>query len=130
MNYALMSSGLMALLLIALSFNVSLTRARTQRGYGNEPDPTAWLTKAVRAQGNAAEYIPLFLVLILILEVEGSANWADWVYIATCATRYAHAAGMLMSSDLNKPHPVRVLGSAGTYVCGFILAGLVIYGAL
>jgi uncharacterized membrane protein YecN with MAPEG domain len=129
MNIALLTSGLLALLFFILSFLVSLTRGRAQRGFGNEADSTAWLSKVVRAQGNAAEYIPLFIVLMLILELEGSPNWADWVYIAACAVRYCHAAGMLLSPDLNTANPLRFIGSLGTYLCGFLLAGLVVYAA-
>jgi len=130
MNIALFSSGLLALLLFALSLMVSLTRAKTKRGVGYDADSTAWLTKVVRAQGNAAEYVPLFIILMLILELEGSPNWADWVYIATVAVRYSHAAGMLLSKNLDNPHPLRFIGSLGTYACGFILSVLVIIAAI
>ena len=130
MNYALMSSGLMALLLFALSFMVSMTRAREKRLYGSEEDPGSWLTKIVRAQGNATEYIPILLILMLLLEMEGTANWADYVYLAACASRYFHAGGMLLSKSLNEPHPLRFIGSLGTYICGFVLTALLIQAAL
>ena len=68
----LLSMGLLALLLFALSFAVSMTRLRTQRGFGNDPDPSAWLTKIVRAQGNAAEYNPILIALILVLATMGN----------------------------------------------------------
>ncbi len=129
MNIALYSSGLLALLLFALSLMVSLMRAKTQRGVGYDPDPTAWLTKVVRAQGNAAEYVPLFIILMLILEIEGTPNWADWVYIAICVARYSHAAGMLLSKNLDNPHPLRFIGALGTYACGFTLSVLVLIAA-
>jgi uncharacterized membrane protein YecN with MAPEG domain len=116
MNIALLSSGLLALLLFLLSFLVSMTRSRAQRGFGHEADATAWLSKVVRAQGNAAEYIPALIVLMWILELEGSPNWADWVFVATCVVRYCHAAGMLLSADLNKANPLRFIGSLGTYL--------------
>jgi len=130
MNIALFSSGLLALLLFTLSFMVSLTRAKTQRLYGSDPDSTAWLTRVVRAQGNATEYVPVFIILMLILELEGSPNWADWVYLATCVVRYSHAAGMLLSKNLDNPHPLRFIGALGTYACGFILSVLVIIAAI
>ena len=129
MNTAILCAGLLALLLMALSLTVSLTRLKESRGFG-VGDSKAWISRATRAQGNAAEYIPLFILLILILEQEGSPNWADWVYVAAVLVRVSHAAGMLMSSDLDKVHPLRLIGSAGTYACGFILSLLVIQGAL
>ena len=130
MNMAMMSSGFIGVLLFVLSLNVSLTRARMSRGFGMESDTGAWLTKSVRAQANAAEYAAILIALILVLEWEGAPYWVDRVYIAAAASRYAHAAGMLLSKDLNKPHPLRFIGSLGTYICGFILGGTVIYSAL
>ncbi|HJO11523.1 MAG: MAPEG family protein [Gammaproteobacteria bacterium] len=126
MNVAMMSGGLLGVLLFALSLNVSLTRTRMKRGFGMEADTSHWLTKSVRAQANAAEYTAIFIGLMLILEFEGSPNYADQVYIAVIVSRYLHAAGMLLSKDLQQPHPLRFIGSLGTYICGFILCGTVI----
>ncbi len=130
MNIALLSCGLLALLLISLSLLVSLSRRRLGQGYGPGADGGSWLSKVVRAQGNAAEYIPLFIVLMLLLDVEGGPNWADWVYMGAVASRYSHAAGILLSSDINRPHVLRVLGSLGTYGCGFALGILVVMAAI
>ncbi|MEQ8953553.1 MAG: MAPEG family protein [Gammaproteobacteria bacterium] len=130
MNIAYLSCALLALLLFSLSLTVSMTRLRQQRGYGNEPDPTNWLTKIVRAQANASEYVPTLIALIIILELMGSPGWTSWVMLLAVASRYLHAAGMLLSPDLSNPHPLRFIGSAGTYTCGFLLTIQVIYGAL
>ncbi|PCJ23716.1 MAG: hypothetical protein COA96_11230 [SAR86 cluster bacterium] len=130
MNIALVSGGLLAFLLFALSFAVSITRLRTDRGFGNDQDPTNWLAKMVRTQGNAAEYIPVFIILMFILEAEGTPEWVDWVYIMAVVSRYSHAAGMLMSKNLDKASTLRFVGSAGTYICGFVFATQVILRAL
>lgn len=129
MNIAYLCSGLLAALLIALSIGVSLTRLKQQRGYGIDTS-SQWLTKVVRAQGNAAEYVPILVILILFHETEGASYWMDWVYIGAAVSRYSHAAGMLLSSDLNQPHPLRFVGSLGTYVTGAILSAMLILLAL
>ncbi len=120
-------SALLVFLLFGLSLMVSLTRLRLDRGYGNEPDPSQWLTKVVRAQGNAIEYIPILVILMITLDIEGTRNWADYVYMTVCFARYSHAAGMLMSPSLDKGHPLRFIGSVLTYVCGFTLGALLIF---
>jgi len=116
---------LLGVLYFALSFGVSLTRAKQERGFGHDQDATAWLSKIVRAQGNAAEYIPIFILLIFIAGNEGASDWADQTYIAATASRYFHAIGMLTSKDLNKPNPFRFIGSLGTYLSGFALCVLI-----
>jgi uncharacterized membrane protein YecN with MAPEG domain len=130
MNVAMISSGMLGILLFLLSLNVSLTRFKMKRGFGMASDSANWLTKSVRAQANAAEYAAIFIALTLVLEMEGSPNWVDNAYIAAAVSRYLHAAGMLLSKNLNQPHPLRFIGSLGTYFCGFILSGTVIFYAL
>ena len=53
------------LLYFALALNVSLTRQRTKTGIGTGSDLSGPLNKAVRAHGNAAEYVPVFVTLFL-----------------------------------------------------------------
>lgn len=127
MNIAFLCAGLLSALLVLLSIAVSLTRLRQQRGFGMEADSTRWMAKIGRAQGNASEYIPLLVVLIFFLELEGAPFWMNWVYGAAVVVRYCHALGMLLSRDLNQPHPLRFIGSLGTYVVGALLSGMVIF---
>jgi len=129
MNIALLNCGLLGLLLICLSFTVSMARLKAQTGFGFGEDSKSFLSKAIRAQGNAAEYVPAFIVLILILSLYGAPGWANWLFFAATLSRYLHAAGMLMSSNLNNPQALRFIGSVGTYLCGFLLSGLVIAAA-
>ena len=130
MNIAYVCCGILAVLYFALAFNVSVARVRSQRGYGNDADSTAWLTKAVRAHGNAAEYIPILMLLIIIAESSNKPDWADYLYFATIAVRVSHAAGMLLSPDINKAHPLRFIGVLGTYLCGLALAGMAFWAAM
>ncbi len=65
-------AGLLGLLFFWLSLRVSLIRMK-----GPAPDEQAAqeLRRAVRAQGNASEYIPLGLILLLVLEFQSAPGW-------------------------------------------------------
>ncbi len=72
MPYSAYIAGILALLLIALSLNVSRLRMRHQIAFGD--DGQADLTKAVRAHGNSLEQSLLFIVLLYLAEATGQAN--------------------------------------------------------
>jgi hypothetical protein len=65
--------SLSALLIVILSLNVIKLRQRhrVRLGDGGHDD----LQAAIRAQGNAVEYIPVTLILLLLLELSGG-HWA------------------------------------------------------
>src|SRR5262245_34988617 len=120
----LVCSGILVILFAFLSLQVSMTRGRTQTGIGPGDDPSGPLSKAVRAQGNAAEYIPLFVALFLYFMTSVAGAWITWVVVIVTICRVRHAAGMLMTRSFNaKPHPLRAIGALGTYV-GAIALGI------
>ncbi len=87
-------AGILALLIAWLSFNViKLRRANKVRlGDGGVPE----LQNAIRAQGNAAEYIPISLILLVLLELSSANLWT--VHLAGVALiigRIIHAKGLL-----------------------------------
>jgi uncharacterized membrane protein YecN with MAPEG domain len=75
----------------------------------------------VRAHGNATEYSPMLAVLILLLGGHNPATWVLWVMGIVTASRYLHAAGMIVSPTLAQPHPLRFVGALGTYLGGLVL---------
>ena len=78
--------------------------------------------KAVRAHGNAAEYVPIFVALFLYFLLSGAGGWIEWVAIIVTASRVLHALGMLMTQSFNRPpHALRAVGALGTYVGGLML---------
>ena len=113
--------ALMGILLFLLGANV--TRNRILRGGGNQAptDPTDRLLIAVRAHGNAAEYIPTMIVLLLVCSALSDSWLVDALAIAALTTRSAHAIGMLTAKSLGTPGPLRNLGAVGTYVVGVAL---------
>ena len=87
-------ASLLALLIIWLSVRViKLRRAKKVRlGDGGEPE----LHIAIRAQGNAIEYVPISLILLVLLELSGAhAALVHSGGIAVLAGRLLHARGLL-----------------------------------
>ncbi len=108
-------AALLALLIVWLSLGViNLRRAKkVSLGDGGEPE----LQTAIRAQGNATEYIPISLILLALLELSG-AHMAivHFCGSAILAGRLLHAKGLL-ADNLR----YRVLGMQVTI---FTLVGL------
>ena len=122
MATAMLCTGLLGLLVFGLGFAVSMTRAKTETIIGTNSDPTDRLYKMVRAHGNATEYAPILAVLMVVVAMAGEpATWVVWMMIAVTAFRYVHAAGMIAFPTLDKPNPLRFIGSVGTYVGGLAL---------
>ena len=126
MNIAIICTALLALLVFGLGLAVSLTRNSTETVIGYKDDPADSLYKMVRAHANACEYVPTLAVLILLVAARDPAPWVVWTIIAATVLRYVHAAGMILSPTLAKPHPLRFVGALGTYVAGFLLIAAVV----
>jgi uncharacterized membrane protein YecN with MAPEG domain len=113
-------AGLAGVMLVALSMNV--VRLRLQRkvalGDGGVPD----LQQAIRVQANFAEYVPLALLLIGLLEMAGEASWVvNMLGIVLILARLAHAVGLMRTGG---PSPLRVVGTSGTH--GVILVSAIL----
>jgi uncharacterized membrane protein YecN with MAPEG domain len=121
MTTSLVCVALLGLLLFALGFAVSMTRGRTATNIGSSGNPADFLHKIVRAHGNASEYVAMLAVLILVVGMREPSTWASWSMIGATASRYVHAAGMILSPTLDKPQPLRFVGALGTYVFGLSL---------
>ena len=89
--------ALLALLGVFLAIYVSNHRRRTHTGLGDGGD--AGLQRAVRMFGNFAEYAPLALILIGLLEMNGGSRTMLHVYGAAIVVgRLAHAWGLSTSA--------------------------------
>jgi uncharacterized membrane protein YecN with MAPEG domain len=114
--------ALMGILLFLLGANV--TRHRAQRGAtGNQmpTDPADRMFIAQRAHGNAAEYVPTLIVLIIVCSTLTDGWWLDTLAITAAAARITHAVGMLTSKSLASHGPVRDSGAMFTYLSGVAL---------
>lgn len=111
---------MLALLIVWLSLRViKLRRTKKIRlGDGGEPE----LPTAIRAQGNATEYIPISLILLVLLELNGAhMALVHFGGIAVLVGRLIHARGLLTESFRH-----RVLGMQVTIftIVGLALANL------
>lgn len=86
--------GLCGLLVLLLALRIPVLRAKYRVDYGDGGQPT--LLHAIRAHGNAVEYVPLVLILMAAAESLGSsAIWLHLVGIGLLAGRVLHAGGLM-----------------------------------
>ena len=119
MNILALCAISLVLLYALLSVNVSRLR---MRGRKHPHVGESALAKAIRAHGNAAEYVPLFVAALLYLSYAPHHIVLDAVAVLAVISRVAHAVGMLRAPQAGAAHPLRSLGALGTYLCLFALA--------
>jgi uncharacterized membrane protein YecN with MAPEG domain len=86
-------AGLLALGYLALSVRVMRARGRAGVPLGTGGD--AGLERAIRVHGNFAEYVPMALLLLLIVELLGTASWLLHACgLLLLAGRVLHALGI------------------------------------
>lgn len=120
-------AALLTLLYVVLSFRIIRLRWVERVGIGTGTSQP--LEVAVRIHGNFAEYVPLGLILIGLMEMSGAPMWVLYsmgglLFVA----RIFHAIGLTKSVGVSIYRTIGVLGtfamlilSAG-YLVGMILA--------
>lgn len=101
-------ASLLALLFIGLSFNIIRLRFQLKIGLGDGGEPS--LIKAIRIHGNFSEYMPLALILLAGLELNGVDSL--WVHIFGSILflgRISHAIGLSLSIGTSKPRAFGVI---------------------
>ena len=110
----------LTIIFIKLSFAVIGLRRKNKVGLGSGGHED--LERAIRTQGNFAEYVPIGIILIACLELNGAPWWLVAIPgIALIVGRLIHAKGM------NTPPPdfsKRVLGMKFTFFTLIALAAL------
>ena len=100
------------------------TRHRAIRGATGvqlPTDPADRMFIAIRAHGNAAEYVPTLCVLIVVCSSLTSGWWFDSLAVAALVARALHAFGVLTSSTMAEHGVIRDVGAMGTYATGLAL---------
>ena len=86
-------ASVLTLIFIRLSFAVIKLRRANRVGLGNGGNEE--LERAIRAQGNFAEYVPFGLILIACLELNGAPWWLACIPGVTLTFgRLMHAIGI------------------------------------
>ena len=104
-------TSVLTIIFIRLSFAVIGLRRKNKVGLGSGGHED--LERAIRAQGNFAEYVPFGIILIACLELNGAPWWLTAIPgITLIIGRLIHAVG------INQPPPnfsKRVLGMKFTF---------------
>ncbi|MET1028492.1 MAG: MAPEG family protein [Dongiaceae bacterium] len=85
-------AALLAFLFLALSIRVMLARRRGRVNLGE--GTSEGLKRRIRAHGNFAEYTPIALILMALLELQGAGGFMlNLIGLLLLAGRVAHAVG-------------------------------------
>ena len=88
-------------------------------GDGGRP----YLLVAMRKHGNFVEYVPYFMIMFAVLELNGaSATLLHGLGLGMFASRVCHAVGLK-----EEVTPIRGVGAGGTFLLTLIAAGVLVY---
>ena len=120
----LLYAGLCAILVVLLAVRVASWRFRHKIGLGDGGDRE--LLKRVRAHANAVENMPLALILLGGMELNGySNNLIHGFGSILLVSRAAHAWGLSHSSGTSRG---RFMGSLFTWLLMLAMAGFAVVG--
>lgn len=105
-------AGVLALLILVLAIRVVLNRRASSVDLGDGGN--AALLRRIRIHGNAVEYIPIALILILLLEMNGtSAAVLHALGVLLVIGRLAHVQGISQTAGAS---PGRLFGNIFTWI--------------
>lgn len=105
----------LALFLLVLAVPVIKLRRSLRVGLGDGGHKS--LQQAIRAHGNAAEFIPIFVILLAIFELNHAPALTLHIYGAIfLAARLAHAWGLYRHSGVSAGRFLGVLGTNGCII--------------
>lgn len=113
-------AAILTLILVALAVNVTLHRRKLKVSLGAGSNPV--MLRMMRIHGNAAEYIPIAVLLMLVYELNGGAHTI--LHLCGCALilgRVLHAAGLWNGDGQSAG---RAIGQSLTWLTMLALAGL------
>ena len=103
-------AAILAICLIPLSMRVGIRRYRTKIWLLDGGDEE--LIRRIRVQANFIEYVPLALLLLALVEIQGAASGLVWgLGGVLLASRVVHAVGLSTSEQSIG----RGLGANGTF---------------
>ena len=120
----LLYAGLLGLWMSVLSIRVPLRRGALDIPFGDGGDLS--LASRIRAFGNFIEYVPMFLVLLGLLEGAGTSTvWLHGLGIGMLASRVLHGLVYVAAPKLTVPQQVgRGIAAMSTWLLLLGAAGL------
>jgi uncharacterized membrane protein YecN with MAPEG domain len=116
-------AGMLGLLLVVLSMMVIRQPVKAKVDLFDGGDPQ--LGQAIRVQGNLTEYLPLALILMAVIEINGTPDL--YLHIGGSAmliARLLHAYGLSKTSGVSVG---RFIGTIGTFI---VIAVAAIYAII
>lgn len=105
-----------AVVLISLSVPTMLMRRKHKVAIGVGDNAT--IERYMRAQANAAEYLPMMALLMLAMELQGAPHWLLMALGGIMLLgRFSHAYGLLVAEPNHKDFKFRVFGMTCTWSC-------------
>lgn len=121
-HIVVISIALMGILIFVLGANVTRHRAmRGDKGPQMPTEPTDVLLIAQRAHGNAAEYVPTLIGLLIVCSTVTEGWWLNTLALVALGARLLHAVGMLTSKSVASHGPLRDAAATLTYATGLAL---------
>jgi uncharacterized membrane protein YecN with MAPEG domain len=118
-------AALLAVLFVALGVRTLLLRRRLGIGIGDGDDPA--MLRAIRVHANFAEYVPMALLLLCLVELRGAGPLLlHALSLALLAGRLSHAFGV---SRVDENYAYRVFGMAMTFTCLLACAGFLLWAS-
>ena len=104
------TAAVLAVLQVLLMLYAARGRGQYRVGLGDGGNPA--MLRRIRMHGNLAENVPLFLILLLLVETGGQwAHAVPWFAAVFVVARIAHPIGLTIGVGAN---PFRFLGAIGT----------------
>lgn len=111
-------AGLLVLIAIALSQLVGMLRMKTEISINDGGNPQ--IAVAMRRQANFVESVPLALILLALVEINGlSATWLHVLGGTLVISRIVHPFGLHPTDMKRIP---RLIGALGTFLVMLTLA--------
>jgi len=119
------TTAILAILLVVLSIFTIMARRRFKIAISDNGEMA--LVKFIRAHGNLAEFAPIFLVLLLLVEINHllSVTWLWSIALLFILGRFSHAASLLYLE--HKTMNFRILGMMLTFTTILTLSFVLIF---
>ena len=123
MEITLLYASLLTILAIFLALRNGVIRGKTKTMLGEGDSPE--LLQSIRAHGNLMEHAPIALILLLLLEMQGIADWKlHLIGSSFFLCRILHAYGITISREST---PYRLVGALGSWVLMLGMSGYGVY---
>src|SRR5262245_9526773 len=104
-------AAVLALMFVILAVRVTRLRRVKRIAIGSSGD--ARLERAIRVHANFSEYVPLTLLLLAFVEMQGNSAWLiHFLALALVAGRLVHAYGVSQEKEVI---PIRTVGMVATF---------------